>query len=258
MTPEGRITPQDSGLWKDSQTAALKPIVEFAHSQGQKIGIQLGHAGRKASAVAPWISGSEASSKAVGGWPENVYAPTATAYSDRMCDPNAMSIQDIENFKKAWAAGVRRALEAGFDVIEIHNAHGYLLQEFLSPAVNNRTDLYGGTFENRIRLTLEVVDITRSLIPEGMPLFIRISGTDWLEEQKDMESWTIEQSVELAKRLIGKVDLIDVSSGGAHPKQHITPIGSDKETSGGKAYQAVSSLRFLAFLSAFVLQSCIN
>ena len=249
VTAEGRITPQDSGLWLDSQTEALQPIVEFAHSQGQKIGIQLGHAGRKASAVAPWISGSNASSEAVGGWPDNVYAPSAIAYSDRMCDPIAMTLQDIEDFKKAWAAAVRRALKAGFDVVEIHGAHGYFIHSFHSPVSNHRTDQYGGSFENRIRLTLELVELTRSLIPEGMPLFLRISATDWLEEQKDLESWTIEQSIELSKRVIGKVDLIDVSSGGVSPKQHIFPIGSDKETSGGKAYQAVSCHRlFLLFI----------
>lgn len=241
VTAEGRITPQDSGLWKDSQTEALKPIVEFAHSQGQKVGIQLGHAGRKASAVAPWISGSDASSKAVGGWPDAVYAPSAIAHSDRMCDPIAMSLEDIENFKEAWKAGVKRSLDAGFDVIEIHNAHGYLLHEFVSPVTNKRTDQYGGSFENRIRLTLELVDITRSLIPKGMPLFIRISATDWLEEKKDIESWTIEQSVELAKKLVGKVDLIDVSSGGNSSEQHIVPVGDDKLSVGGKAYQAVSA-----------------
>ena len=241
VTANGRITPQDSGIWKDSQIEPLARVVEFAHSQGQKIGIQLAHAGRKASTVAPWISGADASSKNVGGWPDDVWAPSAEAYSERLPEPHAFSLAEIETFKEAWAAGVKRALKAGFDVIEIHNAHGYLLSEFLSPAANKRTDKYGGSFENRIRLTLEVVELTRSLIPDTMPLFIRISATDWLEEQKDMESWKIEDSCELAKRLVGKVDLIDVSSGGVSPKQNIHAAGPVNFSAGGKAYQAVST-----------------
>ena len=230
--------------------APLKAVVEFVHSQGQKIGIQLAHAGRKASAVAPWISGSDASSKEVGGWPDDVWAPSAIAYSDRLCDPKAMSLEDIEDFKKSWAAAVKRALKVGFDVMEVHNAHGYLLHEFCSPASNKRTDKYGGSFENRTRLTHEIVDLTRSLIPEGMPLFLRISATDALEEEKDLESWTVQDSAKLAKSLIGKVDVFDVSTGGNSPKQHIKagPVGFDSR---GEAYQAVSLASTLLSVAVF-------
>lgn len=233
VTPEGRITPEDSGLWKDSQIEPLRRIVEFAHSQSQHIAIQIGHAGRKASTVAPWLSGGDVATKELHGWPDNVYGPSEVPYNERLCTPKAMTKDDIENFKKAWVAAVKRALTAGFDVIEIHNAHGYLLHSFLSPASNRRTDEYGGSFENRIRLTLEIVDLTRSTIPEDMPLFLRISATDWLEEEEDMDSWKAEDTVRLAEILADKgVDVLDVSTGGLHPKQKIIhgPLGS--------AYQA--------------------
>lgn len=157
------------------------------------------------------------------GWPDNVYAPSAIAYNDRHAQPKAMTLEDIENFKSAFVAATKRAIAAGFDGIEIHNAHGYLLHEFLSPVSNQRTDKYGGSFENRIRLTLEIVDLARQTMPKDMPLFLRISATDWLEETdlKD-QSWTLDQTVELAKILAAKgVDLLDVSSGGIHERQHI-------------------------------------
>ncbi|KAI9818907.1 MAG: hypothetical protein M1827_007728 [Pycnora praestabilis] len=222
VTPEGRITPEDSGLWKDSQIEPLKRIVEFAHSQGQKIGIQLGHAGRKASTVAPWLSSGEIATKEVNGWPDNCYAPSAIAYNEKHAIPKEMSKSDIENLKQAWVASVKRALIAGFDVIEIHNAHGYLLHNFVSPASNKRTDEYGGSFENRTRLTLELVDLTRQAVPKDMPLFLRISATDWLEHEEDMESWDVQQTVKLAEILADRgVDLLDVSSGGNHPSQKI-------------------------------------
>lgn len=146
-----------------------------------------------------------------------------------------MTIEQIEELKKAWVASVKRALTTGFDVIEIHNAHGYLLSSFVSPASNHRTDKYGGSFENRIRLTLEIVDLTRQTIPESMPLFLRITATDWLEHEPDIEGWTSEDTVRLAEILADKgVDLLDVSTGGNHPKQKI-----DTKAHGG-AYQAVS------------------
>ena len=242
VTAEGRITPQDSGLWKDSQIGPLKEVVDFAHSQGQKIGIQLGHAGRKASTVAPWISGRETSSAAVDGWPDAVWAPSAEAYSDSFPDPRALSLQDIEALKEAWAAAVKRALAAGFDVIEVHCAHGYLLHEFLSPESNRRTDQYGGSFENRVRLPLEIVELTRGLIPAGMPLFVRISATDARGED-NAQSWRVQDSVELAKRLVGQVDLLDVSQAGLSRDQKIGQAEpADKAAGGGKAYQAVSDL----------------
>ncbi|KAK5509683.1 NADH-dependent flavin oxidoreductase [Exophiala xenobiotica] len=223
VTSEGRITPEDMGLWKDSQIEPLRKIVEFAHSQGQKIMIQLGHAGRKASTIAPWLGSGDVATHELNGWPENVYAPSAIAYNDRHAQPKAMTGEDIQNFKRAYIAAVKRALTAGFDAIEIHNAHGYLLHEFLSPVSNQRTDEYGGSFDNRTRLTLELVDLVRQVIPNEMPLFLRLSATDWLEETelKD-QSWTVEDSVRLAKILAAKgVDYLDVSSGGNHELQHI-------------------------------------
>ncbi|KAK3175182.1 hypothetical protein OEA41_002428 [Lepraria neglecta] len=223
VTAEGRITPEDSGLWLDSQMEPLKRIVEFAHSQGQKVGIQLGHAGRKASTVAPWLSSGDTATEEVNGWPDNVYAPSAIAYSEKLPHPKEMTKADIENVKKAWVASVKRALACGFDVIEIHNAHGYLLHSFVSPASNKRTDEYGGSFENRTRLTREIVELTRKTIPKDMPLFLRISATDWLEDEPSIEaSWKVEDTVRLAEVIADMgVDLLDVSSGGLHPKQKV-------------------------------------
>ena len=251
VTANGRITPEDSGIWLDSQADELAKVVEFAHSQGQKIGIQLAHAGRKASTVAPWISGGSTATKNVGGWPDNTWAPSAEAFSDTYPNPVAITLEQIEEYKSAFADGVRRALRAGFDVIEIHNAHGYLLHEFVSPVTNKRTDQYGGSFENRVRLTLEIVELTRKIIPEGMPLFLRISATDWLEEvEPDTPSWRIEDTVELAKLLVGKVDVLDVSSGGNSPKQHIH-AGAIQNSKLDTAYQAVSSPSPLPFSTCY-------
>ena len=222
VTAEGRITPEDSGLWLDSQVEPLRKIVEFAHSQGQKIGIQLAHAGRKASTVAPWLSPGQTATKEVNGWPDKVYAPSAIAYNEKFPQPKEMTKSDIGELKKAWEASVRRALDCEFDVIEIHNAHGYLLHSFVSPASNERTDEYGGSFENRTRLTREIVELTRSLIPHNMPLFLRISATDWLEHEPDIDSWKVEDTVKLAEIISSLgVDLLDVSSGGLHTKQKI-------------------------------------
>ena len=221
ITPEGRITPEDSGIWLDSQAEKLAEIVEFAHSQNQKIGLQIGHAGRKASTIAPWLSRVAVATEDVGGWPQEVVAPSAVPYDEARTLPKALSLDDIEELKKAWVAAVKRAVKAGFDVIEIHNAHGYLLHEFLTPVSNKRTDKYGGSFENRTRLTLEIAELTRKNIPEGMPLFLRISGTDWLA---DRESWTVDDTVKLAPLLASAgVDLLDVTSGGAHADQKVVP-----------------------------------
>lgn len=222
VQPEGRITPEDVGIWKDSQMEPLKKIVEFAHSQGQKIMIQLAHAGRKASTVAPWLSSGEVAGKDLNGWPDDVYAPSAIPWNDDHAHPKEMTLEDIEKFKSAFRTAVYRSLACGFDAIEIHNAHGYLLHSFLSPVSNTRTDQYGGSFENRTRLTVEVVDLVRTIIPKEMPLFLRISATDWLEEQKDIkDSWKVEDTVRLAPVLAEHgVDLLDVSSGGNDPRQH--------------------------------------
>ena len=173
VTPEGRITPEDLGLWNDEQAAAFADIVTFAHSQNQKIGVQLGHAGRKASMVAPWLSFNAKATEELEGWPDNVLAPSAVAHGPGYCEPKALTMEGIERIKTAFVEAARRAVKAGFDVIEIHSAHGYLLHEFLSPIANKRTDKYGGSFENRTRLHVEIVDAVRAVIPADMPLFMR-------------------------------------------------------------------------------------
>ncbi|KAI0975556.1 hypothetical protein F4678DRAFT_417644 [Xylaria arbuscula] len=220
----GRITPQDVGLWEDGQIEPLKRITEFAHSQSQKIAIQLAHAGRKASTVAPWLSASAIAVKEVGGWPDDVVAPSAVAFSDNSPTAKALTIEEIDEIKRDFVAAAKRAIKAGFDVIELHSAHGYLLHSFLSPVSNHRTDQYGGSFENRVRLLLEVSEEVRKAIPETTPLFVRLSATDWFEYDESSkaefpESWTLEQSTRLAPLLAERgVDLLDVSSGGIHPK----------------------------------------
>jgi 2,4-dienoyl-CoA reductase-like NADH-dependent reductase (Old Yellow Enzyme family) len=224
VQPEGRITPQDHGLWKDSQTEPLRRVVEFVHSQSQLIGIQLAHAGRKASTVAPWLSAADTATKEVGGWPDQVKGPSDIPFQENFPTPKAMTKADIEEFKKAWVAAIKRALKAGVDFVEIHNAHGYLLMSFLSPATNNRTDEYGGSFENRIRLSMEIAKLTREKVPDDLPVFLRVSATDWLEEvMPDQPSWRVEDTVRFAKALAdsGNVDVLDISSGGNHHKQHI-------------------------------------
>lgn len=200
----------------------LKRIVDFAHSQGQKIAIQLGHAGRKASTTAPWLHKDAVAVAEVVGWPDEVYAPSAIAFNEHHYTPKAMSLQQIEGFKTAFVEAVKRALKAGFDVIAIHAAHGYLIHQFLSPLSNQRSDSYGGTWDNRTKLVLEIVDLIRAIIPDTMPLFVRLSATDWFDNMKDEfpESWTVADSCKLAPLLVDHgVDFIDVSSGGIHPKQ---------------------------------------
>jgi 2,4-dienoyl-CoA reductase-like NADH-dependent reductase (Old Yellow Enzyme family) len=212
------------GLWKDSQIAPLKQVVEFAHSQGQKIGIQLAHAGRKASTVPPWLGGVTATN-AVGGWVENVKAPSAIPFAEGDIVPKAMTKEDIQEVKDAWVAAVKRALAAGIDFIEIHNAHGYLLSSFLSPSSNQRTDEYGGSFENRIRLPLEIAQLTRDTVGPNIPVFLRVSATDWLENSLPEEKgWKSEDTVEFARALAeqGAIDLIDISTGGVHAAQKVT------------------------------------
>ncbi|RHZ54631.1 NADH:flavin oxidoreductase/NADH oxidase [Aspergillus thermomutatus] len=224
VEPEGRITPQDLGLWKDSQIEPLSRVIEFVHSQNQLIGVQIAHAGRKASTVAPWLSANDTASEKMGGWPDRVKGPTNEPFNSRNPVPKQMTKQDIEDLKTAWVAAVKRAVKAGADFIEIHNAHGYLLMSFLSPAVNTRTDEYGGSFENRIQLSLEIARLTREAVPKDMPVFLRVSATDWLEEvQPNRPSWRAEDTVIFAKVLAdsGYIDVLDVSSGGTHSAQHI-------------------------------------
>ncbi|KAG1903102.1 uncharacterized protein F5891DRAFT_116334 [Suillus fuscotomentosus] len=234
VVPEGRITPDDSGLWKDSQIEPLRKIVEFAHSQNQKVGIQLAHAGRKASTVVPWLHPGMAATESIGGWPDDVWGPSTVPYNDTFPVPKELSQAQIKALVVAFVEAAKRALKAGIDVIEIHNAHGYLLCAFLSPTSNTRTDEYGGSFENRIRLTLEIVDAVRGVIPEDMPLFLRISATEGLEEAlPNVPSWRLEDTVKLAGILAEhNVDFLDVSSGGNHSKAIIK---------GGPAYQAPSA-----------------
>lgn len=232
VQPEGRISPQDLGLWKDDHIESFRRVIEFAHSQSQIIGIQIAHAGRKASTVAPFLSMGDTATEIGDGWPDNVKGPSDIPFADRFPKPKAMTKQDIEEFKQAWADAVRRALQAGADFVEIHNAHGYLLCSFLSPQSNKRTDEYGGSFENRIRLTLEIAQLTRDVVGPKVPVFWRVSATEWLEEVKpDEPSWTLEDTVRLSKILAdqGAIDFIDVSTGGNHPQQKVK---------GGPAYQA--------------------
>lgn len=218
VTPEGRISPEDLGIWNGAQAEALARIVRFMHSQGAVSGIQLAHAGRKASAPSPW-KGSGGSIPAVeGGWVP--VAPSALAFDTGWTVPTALDEAGIQGVIRAFADAARRSLDAGFLVAEIHAAHGYLLHQFLSPLSNRREDRYGGSFENRIRLLKEVVEAVRAIWPERLPLFARLSATDWTEG-----GWNLEQSIELARVLKGLgVDLVDCSSGGLMPRAEI-PLG---------------------------------
>jgi 2,4-dienoyl-CoA reductase-like NADH-dependent reductase (Old Yellow Enzyme family) len=236
MCPQGRSTPQHSGIYKDTHIAPWKRVVDFAHSQGQKIMIQIGHAGWKASTVAPWLARGAMAIEKNGGWPMQLQAPSAIAYAPNWPVPNAMTTQDIEELKRGFAAATRRAMEADFDAIELHAAHGYLMHSFYSPVSNKRTDEYGGSFENRTRLLVEVVDEVRAMLPEDKPLCVRITGTDWLdyEGSPEPESWTVNDAAKLAHVLADHgVDLLDISSGGISPHQR---IGRDED------YQANLSL----------------
>jgi 2,4-dienoyl-CoA reductase-like NADH-dependent reductase (Old Yellow Enzyme family) len=208
VTAEGRISPQDLGIWSDEHIPGLRRITDFVHSQGSAAGIQLAHAGRKGSTPAPWF-GEGTVTPPDGGW--EPVAPTAEPFAAGYPVPRTLTIPEINSVVREFEAAARRAREAGFDVIEIHAAHGYLLHQFLSPLVNTRTDEYGGSYDNRIRVTIDVADAVRRVWPESLPVFVRISATDWVDG-----GWDIDQSVELARRLraVG-IDLIDCSSGGA-------------------------------------------
>ncbi|HET6423110.1 MAG TPA: NADH:flavin oxidoreductase/NADH oxidase [Planctomycetaceae bacterium] len=218
VTADGRITPGDLGIWGDQHIEPLARIVRFVHSQGAVAGIQLAHAGRKASCDLPWNGGGGLMTPQAGGWP--VVGPSAIPFDDGNPVPQALDQAGIDGIVTAFEAATRRALTAGFRVIEIHAAHGYLLHEFLSPLSNHRTDDYGGSLENRMRLLLRVAKSVRELVPAELPVFVRISGTDWADG-----GWDIDQSVVLSTRLreLG-IDLIDVSSGGLVPKAKI-PVG---------------------------------
>ncbi|KAA9042185.1 NADH:flavin oxidoreductase/NADH oxidase [Ginsengibacter hankyongi] len=215
VSPEGRITPDDLGIWKDEHIEFLKRITKFLEENGTVPGIQLAHAGRKASHSSPW-KGSKALQNDEGAW--QTLAPSAIAYKAGEPLPREMNKDDIDKVINDFSAAAERGLKAGFKVFEIHAAHGYLINEFLSPLSNKRSDEYGGQFENRIKILVEIVEAVRKVIKKDLPLFVRISATEWIEG-----GWNIEDSVELALILKAKgVDLIDCSSGGNSHNQKIT------------------------------------
>jgi 2,4-dienoyl-CoA reductase-like NADH-dependent reductase (Old Yellow Enzyme family) len=215
VTRDGRISPGDMGIWGEQHVEPLARIARFVHSQGAVAGIQLAHAGRKASCEPPWKGGASLKTPAAGGWA--VVGPSPVPFNEGDPVPLPLDEAGIEGVVAAFEAAADRALAAGFRVIELHAAHGYLLHEFLSPLSNRRTDRYGGGLENRMRLPLRVAERLRQRWPAELPLFVRISATDWADG-----GWDVEQSVALARRLKGLgVDLIDVSSGGLVPKARI-------------------------------------
>jgi 2,4-dienoyl-CoA reductase-like NADH-dependent reductase (Old Yellow Enzyme family) len=215
VTWDGRITPGDLGIWSDAHVEPLARIARFLDSQGACPGIQLAHAGRKASTAAPWTGGATLKTAEEGGWP--VVAPSPIPFHPSDPTPVALDEAGIDAIVDAFDAAARRALAAGFKVLEIHAAHGYLLHQFLSPQSNQRDDQYGGSLENRMRFVLRVTERLRATVPAELPLFVRISATDWVAG-----GWDVEQSVELSRRLkdLG-VDLIDVSTGGNLPTARI-------------------------------------
>ncbi|HEY0971126.1 MAG TPA: NADH:flavin oxidoreductase/NADH oxidase [Gemmatimonadales bacterium] len=218
VTPEGRISPQDLGIWDDAHVPMLARIVEFVHSQGAVAGIQLAHAGRKASTARPWDGGLPVD-PSHGGW-RPVLGPSPVPFDEDHQEPVALDRAGIAAVVQAFAASARRAREAGFRVVEIHAAHGYLLHSFLSPLANRRDDDYGGSLGNRARLLCEVIEAVRAAWPSGDPVLVRLSATDWRDD-----GWTVDDSVHLA-RLVAPlgVDLFDCSSGGVVPRVPI-PVG---------------------------------
>ncbi len=236
VTRDGRITPGDMGIWGEEHVEPLARIARFVQAQGTVAGIQLAHAGRKASCEPPWKGGARIREPAVGGW--TIVAPSPIPFNEGHPVPVPLDEAGIDEVVAAFEAATRRALAAGFRVIEIHAAHGYLLHEFLSPLSNHRTDRYGGGLENRMRLTLRVAEALRRLIPQELPLFVRISATDWVPG-----GWDLEQSIVLARRLkdVG-VDLIDVSSGGLVPRAQI-PVGKGYQVPLARAIREGAGVR---------------
>jgi len=240
VSAEGRISPEDLGLWDEGQVHTLARITAFIRAQGAIPGIQLAHAGRKASTPAPWRGGPGSLPIAEGGWTS--LAPSALAFDEGWATPTVLDGAGLAAVTAAFAAAARRALDAGFQVVELHAAHGYLLHQFLSPLSNRRSDGYGGSFANRTRLLREVTAAVRSVWPERLPLFVRLSATDWAEG-----GWNPEESMELCRALreLG-VDLIDVSSGGLVPRAQIpvapgyqVPFAGQIRTGAGIATAAV-------------------
>jgi len=214
VTPEGRISPQDLGIWSDAHVEGLARCARFVAEHGAAPGIQLSHAGRKASTAPPWEGGVVVPA-ALGGW--QTVAPSAVPFRDGEPAPTPLDARGVAGVVRAFADAASRALAAGFQVVEVHAAHGYLLHEFLSPLSNRRDDAYGGSFENRVRLTLEVTEAVRAVWPDDRPVLVRISATDWADG-----GWDAEQSVALARLLRDRgVDLVDCSSGGLVPRVRI-------------------------------------
>ncbi|MFE9396944.1 NADH:flavin oxidoreductase/NADH oxidase [Streptomyces flavidovirens] len=225
VSPEGRISPADLGIWNDRQVEAFRRITAFLESQGTVPGIQLAHAGRKASTDRPWRGGGPVAADDPESW--QTVAPSPVPYGEGHPVPGELTTDQIHEIVGQFADAARRALAAGFKVAELHGAHGYLIGEFLSPHSNHRTDEYGGSFENRTRFALEVVDAVRAVWPEELPLFFRISATDWLTENPEDErnGWTADDTVRFAHELLAHgVDLLDVSTGGLAPRARI-PVG---------------------------------
>ncbi len=217
VTPEGRISPADTGLWNDEQVEAWRRITRFLRAQGSATAVQLAHAGRKASAAPPWDGGGHVPEDR-GGW--QTVSSTNRAFGE-LATPRALTEDEVAELPGRFAASAQRAEAAGFDVVELHFAHGYLAHQFYSPLVNDRTDRYGGDFDGRVRLLLEITDAVRSVWPQDRPLFARISATDWVEG-----GWTGDDSVRLAALLAERgVDLVDASTGGAVPDATI-PVSS--------------------------------
>jgi len=227
VSPEGRISPQDAGIWLDAHARAYARIVQFIKSQGAVAGIQLAHAGRKASTAAPWEGGLKVD-EAQGGW--QTVAPSAVAFDEGYPDPRAMAQSDIKKAVDDFAAAAKRSVQAGFEVMEVHAAHGYLCHQFLSSLSNQRRDEFGGSLENRMRFPLQVAAAVRESVPSNLPVFVRISATDWTDG-----GWDLEQSVEFCKELkkLG-IDLIDVSTGGNVPHAEI-PVRPGYQVSFGAA-----------------------
>lgn len=224
VLPEGRISPSDLGIWNDTHIDNLARLVHFLRQHGAVPGTQLAHAGFKASTAVPWGNHGTSVPIAEGGW-RPIYSSTSKGFTPESIQPEALTNEGISRIAEAFTEAARRSLEAGFELVEIHGAHGYLVHQFLSPLVNTRTDQYGGTFENRTRILRQIIEAVRKVWPERLPLWLRISASDWTEG-----GWTIEDSIALAKQVkpLG-VDLIDASSGGIVPKATI-PLGPGYQT----------------------------
>lgn len=212
VAPEGRISRADLGIWNERQRQAFTRITRFLREQGAVSGIQLAHSGRKASTEPPWLGGGPVSEEQ-GGW--RPVGPSAIPFDEGYPAPDELTPIQISEIVEQFGTAARRALDAGFQVAEVHGAHGYLIHEFLSPHSNRRTDAYGGSFDNRIRFALEVVDAVRAQWPDDLPVFFRVSATDWFAENDRDGGWTAQETVRLAKELLAHgVDLLDVSTGG--------------------------------------------